>query len=161
MILAYLLLLVASLVLAASSLVASARGWRPSIDPRPSELIAGWTALIAAVVVACWLLFAPLLSSRSTSLAGDGAGAPSEQRVTLLEAGELAILPIVVVVVAITVTPLLLRRRRSRYWVELWGALILAAFSFLSGFSIGPFLLPIAALMWVAAMLGRTARVTA
>ena len=158
---AYLILFVASLVLAVSSLVASARGWRPAIEPSRSELIAGWTALIAAVAVASWLLFAPMMSSRSTSLTRDGAIEPYEERLTLLEAGQLAILPILVVVLAITAAPLLLKRRRSRYWVEVWGGLLLAAFSFLSGFSIGLFLLPVAALMWVAAMLGRTAKGTA
>ena len=74
---------------------------------------------------------------------------------TPLESGELAILPILAAVIALVAAPILLRRRRARYWVEVWGPLVLAAMSFLGGFSIGIFLLPIAALMFVAALFGR------
>jgi hypothetical protein len=96
-----------------------------------------------------------MVASHSTSIALDGPAATVDQRLTLLEAGDLAILPILGAVLALVATPIVLRRRRSRYWVEVWGALILAAFSLLAGFSIGIFLLPIAALMLVAALLGR------
>lgn len=161
MILVYLILLVACLVLAVSSLVSSARGWRPSIEPRASELLAGWAAFIAAVAISGWLIFAPLMSSRSTIIGAGGATETIEHRLTLLQAGQMTLLPILALVIAITVAPLVLRRRRSRYWLEVVGGLLLAAFSLLAGFSIGLFLLPIAALMWVAAMLGRAANGTA
>jgi hypothetical protein len=155
MILVYLLLLVACLAVAVSSLVGRARGWRPSTESRPPELIAAWTALVAALGVSVWLMFVPVIVSHSTSIAVDGSAATVDQRLTLLEAGELAILPIIGAVLALVATPIVLRRRRSRYWVEVWGALILAALSLLAGFSIGLFLLPIAALMFVAALFGR------
>lgn len=155
MILVYLLLLVACLTVAVSSLVGRARGWHPSIEPRPPELIAAWATLVAALGVSVWLIFVPVVASRSTSIAVDGPTATIEQRLTLLEAGQLAVLPILGAVVALVATPIVLRRRRSRHWVEVWGALIVAAFSLLAGFSIGRFLLPIAALMFVAALLGR------
>jgi hypothetical protein len=84
----------------------------------------------------------------------------AQQRLTLLEAGQLAILPILAAVLALAATPLVLRRRRSRYWVEVWGALVLSALSLLAGFSIGLFLLPVATLMFVAAVLGGTSERT-
>jgi hypothetical protein len=158
MILLSVLLLGASLAIAVSSLVSRARGWRPSIEPGPHELLAAWAALVAAVVVSAWLMFVPVISSRSTSIGIDAAIA--EQRLTLLEAGQSAILPILAAVLTLAATPLVLRRRRSRYWVEVSGALVLSAFSLLAGFSIGLFLLPVAALMFVAALLGRTSERT-
>jgi hypothetical protein len=157
----HLLLLLACLAVAVWSLVARARGWRPSVEPQPPELLAAWAALVAAMGVAGWLIFVPVVASHSTSIGVDGAAATVQQRLTLLQAGELAILPILAAVLALAATPILLRRRRSRYWVEVWGALVLAAFSLLAGFSIGIFLLPIAAFMFVAALLGRASGRTA
>src|SRR5881628_1022092 len=155
MILVYLLLLLACLAVAVSSLVSRGRGWRPSVQPRPPELMAAWAAIVAALGVSVWLIFAPVVASRSTSIGVDGATSTVERHLTLLEGGEVAILPILAAVIALVVTPIVLRQRRSRYWVEVWGALVLAAFSLLAGFSIGLFLLPIAALMFIAALLGR------
>jgi hypothetical protein len=155
MILLYLSLLIASLAVAVSSLAARARGWQPSSEARRPEFIAAWATLLAAVVVSAWLIFLPAVASLSTTLPGDGTTAITEQRLNLFQTGELVILPIVAAVLLLSATPLILRRRRSRYWVEMWGALVLAAFCVLSGFSIGMFLLPVAMLMLVAALLGR------
>jgi hypothetical protein len=155
MILLYLLLVIACVAVAISSLVGRARGWRPSVEPRTPELLAAWAAFAAAVGVAAWLILVPVIAARSTSIAVDGATATAEHRLTLLETGQLAILPILAAVLTLAATPLVLRRRRSRYWVEVWGALLLAAFSLVAGFSIGLFLLPVAALMFLAALLGR------
>jgi hypothetical protein len=161
MILLYFLLVLACLGVAVSSLAARGRGWRPSIEPRLPELIAAWATLISAVGVSGWLIFMPAVVSHSTTVAADAATATAEQRLTLLEAGQLAILPILAVVVALAASPIILQRRRVRYWAEVWGALILAAFSLLAGFSIGFFLLPVAGLMLVAALLGRASDRTA
>jgi hypothetical protein len=155
MILIYLLLVIACVAVAISSLVGRARGWRPSVEPRPLELLAALAALAAAVGVSAWLIFVPVMAARSTSIAVEGTTATAEHRLTLLETGQLAILPILAAVLTLAATPLVLRRRRSRYWVEVWGALALAVFSLLAGFSIGLFLLPVAVLMFVAAVLGR------
>lgn len=161
MILVYLLLLLACLALVISALVGRARSWRPPIEPGRPESIAAWSALVAALAVSGFLLFFPLVASRSTPFASDGDTQAVAQRVTLLESGELAILPVLAAVVVLAATPVLLRRRRARYWVEVWGALVLAALSLLSGFSIGTFLLPIASLMFAAALLGRVSDRTA
>jgi hypothetical protein len=155
MILIYLLLVIACVVVAVSSLVGRTRGWRPSVEPRPLELLAAWAALAAAVGVSAWLIFVRVMGARSTSIVVEGATATAENRLTLLETGQLAILPILAAVLTLAATPILLRRRRARYWVEVWGALVLAVFSLLAGFSIGLFLLPVATLMFVAALLGR------
>jgi hypothetical protein len=155
MILLYVLLVVACLAVAISSLVGRARGWHPSIEPRPPELLAAWATLAAAVAVSAWLILVPVIASRSTTTAVDGATSTVEQPLTLLETGQLVIIPILAAVLTLAATPLLLRRRRARYWVEVWGALVLAVFSLLAGFSIGLFLLPVATLMFVAALLGR------
>jgi hypothetical protein len=148
-------LLLATLAVGVMSLVERARGWQPSVEARRPELIAASATLVIAAVVSAFLMFGPMVASRSTSVASDGATAASEQRLTLLQSGELVILPILAAVLALAATPLLLRRRRARYWFGIWGAFVLAAFSIVAGFSIGLFFLPVAWLMFVAALFGR------
>jgi glucan phosphoethanolaminetransferase (alkaline phosphatase superfamily) len=155
------LLFVGALALAIETLVNRARGRQPPIEPRTAETVAGWASLVAAVMVSAWLLFGPMIASRSTSVGADGTTVTSEQHQTLLESGEMVILPILAIILTIVAMPLVLRRRRARYWLEVWGALILAAFSIISGFSIGLFVMPIAGLMFLAALFGRTSDSTA
>ena len=155
MMLAYLFLILACFALGVSALVGRARGWRPPIEARQSEVIAGWCALAVALAVSGWLIFAPAYGSRSTTVDLTGRTVITEQSMTLLESGAVGFLFVLAAVVIVVATPLILRRHRARYWIEVWGALALAVLSFLGGFSIGIFLLPVAALMFVAALLGR------
>ena len=152
--LASLFLIFACLALAISALVSRARGWRPPIEARRPEVIAGWSALVVALAVSGWLIFAPMVTSHSTTFDSDGRMVTAERNMTLLESGAVGFLFFLAAVVVLVATPLILRRHRARYWVEVWGALALAVLSFLSGLSIGIFLLPIAALLFVAAMFG-------
>jgi len=101
------------------------------------------------------------MASRSTSVASDGTTTVSEQRATLLQSGEFQVIPILAAILALAATPLLLRRRRSRYWVGIWGAFVLAAFSIVAGFSIGLFFVPVAWSMFFAALYGRGSARTA
>jgi hypothetical protein len=154
-------LLLATLAVAVGSLVDRSRGWQPSVEARRPELIAASATLVIAAIVSAFLMFGPMMASRSTSVASDGTTATGEQRLTLLQSGELVILPILAVVLALAATPLLLRRRRSRYWVGICGAFVLGGFSIVAGFSIGLFFQPVAWLMFFAALLGRGSPTTA
>src|SRR5688572_10534058 len=154
-------LLLATLAVAVTSLVERTRGWQPSMEARRPESIAAWATLILATVVSAFVMFGPMMASRSASVASDGTTTVSEQRATLLQSGEFQVIPILAAILALAATPLLLRRRRSRYWVGIWGAFVLAAFSIVAGFSIGLFFLPVAWSMFFAALYGRGSARTA
>lgn len=161
MILLYLFFLLACVALAISSVVGRARGWTPPVEPSRYEALAAWAALLVAAMVSLWIVFVPLVSTQSTSIGSTADDPAVEQRRTLLQSGERTILPVLASVLGLAAAPVALRRRRARYWVEMSGALVLAALSLLAGFSIGLFLLPIGAFMFCAALAGRVAHRTA
>ena len=159
----YLLLLLGSLVLGGLALAARAGGWRPPAQARRGERLAAGGAFAAAVAIGAWLLFAPTVAVHASARS---LGAPTEslgeqRSLTLLEAGQWALVPVLLVLLALTGAPLLLRRRPGRYWAELGGAVLLAGLTTLGGSSIGLYLFPSAALLFLAALFGRPPRRTA
>lgn len=118
-----------------------------------------WVALGFALVATLVLLFVPLVEDLVGPVVNGGDVAPVDvKRVTIPESKSWWIALPLLLPVAVTALPLLARRRRAELPLRFGAAALLGALVAVAEGSIGPFYLPSALAMAIAAFMGRAAR---
>ena len=157
MILVSLALLVSSLVMTIRAFRRTSAGALTTAVAR-GELVAALLSLGASIAASGALLVLPMYSTvedtAMVSSNGETVRRSFESKQTILQVNSpRALVPLALPIVFAAI-PILLRKSDSRLGLEGFSATALAAFTIISGFSIGLFYLSSAGAMLVAAMLG-------